>query len=126
MIDAAAVRAKFPGAFDGLSDAAIDSAIAEAVLMISADKWGDWYDLGLLYLTAHLLSLFNPDSDSGDAGAAGPVTSKRVGDVAVSYGFAASASPSSDTFFNSTIYGQRYLSLRLRIQGGPLVVQPGP
>lgn len=124
MITPADLKAKFPGAFDSLSDPDIQGAIDEAALMINESKWGTWYDLGLLYLSAHLLATFHPDASSGDAGAGGPVTSKRIGDVAVAYGSKASASPLFSSDLGSTAYGRRFLSLRLRVQGGPLVVEP--
>lgn len=122
MIVPADITAKFPGKFNSLADATIQLYIDEAVLVIIESKWGDWYDLGLLYYTAHLLSIMPVGSSGGSAGAAGPVTSRRVGDVSVSIAAAASA----DAFSNlsQTSYGIQFATYRRIIQGGPLVVPP--
>lgn len=114
MITAIQLKARFPSAFDSLSDDFLNLIIAEACEVILESKWGASYDRGLLYLTAHLAST---DSAPGSSGAAGPVTSKRIGDVSVSYGSAASVS-SSD--YASTTYGRRFLELRNIVQGGPI------
>lgn len=126
MIDRADIRTRFPDVFTDTDDDVMDMCIAEAVLLINVTKWGDFYDTGLLYLSAHLIVSTNPDQvNAGDAGAGGPVSSRRVGDVAVSYGSSASASSKSVADdFSSTAYGRRYLQYRRLIQGGPLAIQP--
>lgn len=126
MITLADIQARWPGTFDE-ADAAVGAAvIAEAGLTILESKWGDWYDIGMLYLSAHLLALTPGQSDYGDPDAAGPTTSRRVGDVAVSYSSLASeSSPLSDVALNATIFGRQYLAKRRVIQGGPLVASQG-
>lgn len=128
MIDRDDIKTRFPNVFTDADDDVMDACIAEAVLLIQESKWGDFYDIGLLYLSAHLIVATTPDqADAGDAGAGGPVTSRRVGDVAVTYGSTASASSSSSASaddFNSTVYGRRYLQYRRMLQGGPFVAEP--
>jgi len=122
MITPADITAKFPGVFDSLLDATVQLAIDEAALNINEDLWGDYYNLGLIYLSAHLLAVSVPGVLGGLAGAAGPVTSQGAGDVRVS--FAAGASAMSATFFGNTSYGQMYLQYRRTIQGGPKAIEP--
>jgi hypothetical protein len=122
MITPSQLQAKFPGVFDALSDAEIQLAIDEAALNIDEDLWGDYYDIGLYYLSAHILIATTPTALGGLAGASGPVTSQRAGAVSVS--FAAGASAVSASSYGSTGYGQQYLTYRRQIQGGPRAIEP--
>lgn len=125
MIVAADIKEKFPGVFDSLDDDLIELYIDESELVVLESKWGDFYDLGLLYLTAHLLLTMPKGATSGGAGAPGPVSSRRVGDVAVGYSTVGSGkAPISDLQLASTSYGQRYLYYRRLIQGSPHVAVP--
>jgi Protein of unknown function (DUF4054) len=112
-VTAAEFRAYFPGVFDTTSDTLINLRIAEAELNVNESVWGAKYELGLSYLTAHLLS--SVPSAPGNGGAVGPVTSKRIGDVAMSYGAVGSVS----TVYDSTSYGQRYEYYKSIVQSGP-------
>jgi hypothetical protein len=122
MITASDVKTRFPGVFDSLDDSFLEILIAEAALLISESLWGDHYNIGLLYLTAHLAST-TAGGSSGSPGAIGPITSRRVGDVAVTYASPAS-SPSNENY-TSTTYGQMYLSLRRIYQSGPVTTGYG-
>lgn len=113
LLTAAEFRAYFPGVFDSVSDALIDLRIAEAALQVLEARWGSFYALGLSYLTAHLLS--SVPSAPGNSGALGPVTSKRIGDVSVTYGAVGSVS----TVNGSTSYGQQYEYYKSIVQSGP-------
>lgn len=125
MIDRDDIKTRFPDVFTDTDDDVMDLCIVEAGLFIDEDKWGDLYDIGMMYLSAHLIVSTNPDQvNAGDAGAAGPVSSRRVGDVAVSYGSKASASAYSSEEYDSTVYGRHYLRLRRLIQGGPVIAEP--
>lgn len=55
-LDFDAFVARFPE-FKRASKAQVEAKIAEAELQVDACVWGAKYDLGLGYLTAHLLSL---------------------------------------------------------------------
>ncbi|MCW8965422.1 MAG: DUF4054 domain-containing protein [Candidatus Pacearchaeota archaeon] len=123
MITPSELQAKFPGVFDSLSDATIQLAIDEAVLNISESIWGDYYNLGLFYLTAHILVSTTPTALGGLAGAAGSVTSQRAGGVSVSFA-AASPGGSAISNFSSTGFGQTYQEYMRKLQCGPLAVEP--
>lgn len=99
--------------FDSVSDSLINLRITEAALQVLESMWGDYYELGLAYLTAHLLSSI--PSAPGNSGAVGPVTSKSIGDVKVTFGAVGSVS----TVYGSTSYGQRYEYYKSLVQGGP-------
>jgi hypothetical protein len=123
MITPSQLQAKFPEVFDALSDAVIQLAIDEAALNISEDLWGDFYDLGLYYLSAHILVSTTPSALGGLAGAAGPVSSQRAGAVSVS--FAAGASGGSANYsHSSTGYGSRYDMYMRQLQCGPIAIEP--
>ena len=55
-VTAAIIKAEFPE-FDELDDAVILPKIADAVLCVNAETWGDRADLGVKYMTAHLLAI---------------------------------------------------------------------
>lgn len=119
MITLTDIQARFPGAFDAVTDVQASLVIAEATREIVEDVWGESYDDGLLYLSAHLLTLFA--ASPGVGGGGGPVSSRRVGDVAVTFSTTRSASEVSSGQLGSTLFGQRFLQLRRRFQGGPSV-----
>ena len=92
--------------FDELDTTVIDAAIAEAGRRINAGQWGESKaDDGLTWLTAHLLKL----TQKGDALASGPLTSKRVGDVAASF---ATADIFKNSALGATAYGRYFLDLQ--------------
>lgn len=112
-VDEDEFRAYFPGVFDSVSDDLILKRIAEAELQVLESVWGTLYELGLAYLTAHLLSSI--PSAPGNSGAVGPVMSKRIGDVSVTFGAVGSVS----TVNSSTSYGQQYEYYKSIVQSGP-------
>lgn len=87
----------------------ITLALARAGRRCNADFWGALYDDAVLYLSAHLLMTEQPGA-SGATG--GPVTSKTVGSVSVSY--AAPAQSSSP--YAATPYGRLYAELLASIR----------
>jgi len=102
VVDADAIRTKFPQ-FSGLSDPDIAPALAEALEVVDESSWpASKYDLGVLYMTAHLLAEVYGD----EGGAAGPVSSKTEGRVSVSFAVSASTAPQGPN--SSTSYGRRY------------------
>ena len=77
-----------------------------AAAQMDSTLWGDLYDAGQTYLTAHLAQL-------GILGGSGPVTQETVGDLSVSY-----ASPKllgSSMFLTS--YGVEYERLSRLLSG---------
>jgi hypothetical protein len=102
--------------FATLSDARIQIFLDDAVLELDVVRWGDLYDRGLAALAAHFLAISERTSlagTTGGGGAIGPLASKSVGDVSLSYGWTGnSASGSRDqNYYLSTVYGQDYLRL---------------
>jgi hypothetical protein len=112
MITADSFKLRF-GNFACYTDEKIQVFIDEAVLILNEIWWGDKYNLGLNYLTAHLLSLSVKEESASNKAVAtsGPISSKSVDGVSVSF---SSYSPQDedDAFYMSTTYGQRYLQLR--------------
>jgi len=80
-----------------------EAAIADAELQVSADAWGSLYDLGVIHLAAHLLSVNHPEFVG-----AGTVQSESVGPLSRTY---AVATPSRNVIA-STPAGKEYLRVR--------------
>jgi len=123
VITAAQLKARFPGAFDSLSDAVANACIAEAAATILEATWGSDYDTGLLYLTAHLLERTVPKSGSplGPAAVSGQLKRWKAGDLEVEFAQYATGGSGLESDYRSTAYGCRYLELRRIHQGGPRV-----
>lgn len=102
-ITATNVKARAPE-FASLSDSVVEIFMDDASARIDLDMFGDLYDLGHLYLTAHLLSVAYPAL----ATASGPVQSETVGQVSRTY--AVSAASSSGGGYN-TKWGAEYKRL---------------
>lgn len=96
--------------FASLPPETIEGWLEIAGNWVDQGKWGSKYSTGLAYMAAHLIAT----SEKG--GAAGAVTSERVGNVAVSY-----AAPNSDDALASTGYGATFLSLRRSLVRSPMV-----
>ena len=98
-----------------VSDALFDAALAATSCMFNADAWGCHLLMGSIYATAHMLTL---QSQGTTGGSAGPVASRSMGPVAISY---ATATPDgTDAYWASTGPGRSYLMLRDQL--GPQVV----
>jgi len=100
-------RSRFPE-FDSTSDSVVELAIGDALNIYNL------CDHGVLYLTAHILSLHS-DSGVGGSGASvdggeGETTSESVGGVSAS--FKSMADRGDDTFYTSTAYGRMFMALK--------------
>lgn len=105
-VNASSFKAALPE-FASVDDAIVERWLAEATRHHNITQWGLKSDDGLIYLTAHLLASF---AQGGfDEPGAGPVTSEREGQVAVSYKV---SSVFTEDEFGSTKYGRRYASIR--------------
>ena len=100
-------RARFPE-FANTSDTTIDIYIQDAEIMVIESRWGQLFKMGVAYLSAHYLSLALK-SANGKSGAVNQVASKSVEGVSVSY--TTSQGTITEDYYQSTIYGQRYLNL---------------
>ena len=101
--------------------------ITNAQIGQSAAAWGSAYTLAMAYLAAHLMKLMPttaPETDN-PTDAAGPVTSKKAGDLAIGFqGLIGSGSAEKDDL-RATRYGKAYLALRrTRSARGPTTILP--
>ena len=114
MVIASDFKARFTE-FNSVDDARIDLFIEDAYLQVGS-TWGKLQDLGVLYLSAHLLTLATK-SASGISSAVDTVASKSVEGVSISY---ATQSPTNDkqAYYMTTTYGQRFLELSKMVNVG--------
>ena len=78
-----------------------------ASLQVNQSWFGDKSEWAIAFLAAHLISVNPQNGDNMQSG--GVVTSKREGDLAVSY---AGPSAGDDAELSRTSYGRQFLSLR--------------
>lgn len=105
-ITAADFKVRFPE-FVSISDTTITTMIGRAELRLNENLWGTWYDEGLYYLSAHFLGR---TFTSVQTGAAGPIASKSVGDVSISF-TNPTPTDAGEAFFLSTTYGAEFWSM---------------
>lgn len=106
-VTATDIQDHFPE-FEGLSETVINLWLTQAERRVNPTQWGDKADDAVLWLTAHLLAL-TQGLACGVSAASGPVTTKKVGDLSISYKV---PDEMSQTFLASTSYGQYYLTLK--------------
>ena len=114
---ASVLKARYPE-YGVVSDDLIDLILAEAALFVASSWASQDQQPALLALAAHMLAMEGePQRSDGAAGGssavAGPVSSAKVGDVAVTFkGWSASSTagtgPLAATYME-TAYGQRFL-----------------
>jgi hypothetical protein len=112
-------KTRFPE-FDSVTDARVQLFIDDAELEVDEDRWGDLYDKGVCYLTAHLLYIAE-QSSAGQGEGGGPLSTKTVGDVSLSFGSYLTAD-SKAAVFNSTSYGQEYYRLMMMVGMGAVAI----
>jgi hypothetical protein len=113
MADLAYFRQKYP-AFAALDDSKVQFHLDDVLPMLEVSRWGNIYDRGHAALAAHELQLSllrEQDGQSGGGGGLFPLTSKSVGDVSFSFG-APSFNNADDAYYQSTTYGQDYVTMR--------------
>lgn len=99
---------------------AVAKISVEAQLSLSAawlsSAWGDWYSEGVLYNTAHNVSMdvqMNSALNGGQQAAAGPVTSSSGAGLSISFEAAKYQGISAtDSWYMKTAFGQKFLHLR--------------
>ena len=92
--------------------------------MLPADRWSDLFTYGTQLFVAHHLTVGKRDQLAAEAGGVsgeikGPITSKSVDKVSVSYS-SQSVALKDGGFWNSTSYGVRFLQLARMIGSGPI------
>lgn len=116
-------RTRFEGQFDLVSDARIEFWLEDAQLEVGAQAWGTLHEKGVMLLAAHLLQLELDRQDDDESGSItmNRVTSKKVGDVSVSFA-RATADSSDEDWYLLTDYGAEYLRLKRRAGMGAVAV----
>jgi hypothetical protein len=109
------MRAEFPKDFAADTDDVLQRSIDRAYRQIG-DAWGELADDGALYLAAHLRAV----AKRGMNGASGMVTSKKVGEVEVTYAPAETSAGS----LGSTGYGMEFLRMMYALPGARIAVDP--
>jgi len=112
-------------------DEVVDTFLEVAASLHDAGAWGIPFGTAMIYFASHLLSKVYPDgvgSSGGSGAGGGAVTSKKAGDLAVSFG-SASAGVMGGTYVGDvslmeTTYGRLYLHIRGgRADRGPTLVR---
>lgn len=90
--------------------------------LISQDRFGDLYTQAVELFTAHNITLSAQNVAASSAGglpggAGGPIASKAVGSVSVSYDNASVMLPNAG-HWNQTVYGRQYIQLTRLIGQG--------
>ncbi len=105
---------RFPE-FDSVDDARVQLFLDDATLEVSKSNWGKLYDKGVLYLTAHELSIGTATAN-GASGGIKSEASKSVGNVSVSYG--SLNYNEYDNYYTTTAYGKKYIDMKNRLKVG--------
>lgn len=97
--------------FNGRADR--NDYINFATLQVNQTTFGDKYDLAGAYMAAHMMTL-NPETGQGTSNTgSGFITSKKEGDLAMSYAQPKSnSSGGGDAILSQTSYGQQFIGLR--------------
>lgn len=96
-------------------NSAVEYHLTFSAKLINTARWGNLADDGVQLMAAHFLNLERRSMDAADRGevpgtATGPISSRSVDKVSVSYDTNASIEPGAG-HWNLTVYGQRYRSL---------------
>ena len=112
---------RFPE-FAAVDPARIQFFLDDALCEVGEAAWGTLYEKGVFLLTAHFLVLDGALDDTDDDGTdESRVTSRKVGDVQVSFARASSTDPTED-WYRQTKYGSDYLRLKMRVGMGAVAV----
>ncbi|AIO25501.1 DUF4054 domain-containing protein [Burkholderia cepacia] len=103
-------------------DAVIQIWMTVSVSLVNPERWQELTDIGIGLCTAHHVALSMRDQNAAAVGAVpgqvtGPQSAKSVDKVSASYDTAAVAIKDGG-FWNSTMYGIRYLSLAMMMGAG--------
>lgn len=109
-----------------IADDTVETYLALGAKRHTATAFGVLYTEAMCFWAAHVIER-TPGLGSVDANTSGPVTSRRAGRQAESYGgFTFDGGSLSDQELMTTTYGQRYLDIRnSRAATAPRVVRVG-
>ncbi|MBP6018793.1 MAG: DUF4054 domain-containing protein [Burkholderiaceae bacterium] len=113
------LKARYPE-FKEADDTQVGLAISDAALEVHQKAWGKFYQVGVLALAAHNLSLSRRRGGMGAGALTGPLVGKKVGEIQLNYAAPPIASM-DEAMYASTAYGQRYVQL-LNLVGMPIGV----
>ena len=84
----------------------------ELATIQTGECWfGDKYEWAIAYLAAHFISLSQLSQSGATSGGGGPITSKKEGDLSVTFGKSGGNSPTDKDSLLETPYGRQYLTL---------------
>ena len=111
MITIANFKLKFKE-FACKTDDEVQIFLDEAVVVLNEAFWDTKYDLGLYYLTAHLLALSDRmvSTSTKAVATAGPIAGRSVDGVSITYAVTDLQSAGAE-YYRQTLYGQRYWNL---------------
>lgn len=116
-VTALEIRTFGGAAFSAVAEADVQKWLDYVSRKLDASVWSTDLDDATTFLTLHYVQQFVLSGGAG--GAAGPVASVKVGNVAVAY---AGASGGADPNYSTTAWGNAYLTLRNAMQQTPLIV----
>ena len=102
------------GAFAAVPDDTVDAYLRSAAVQVPASKWDACANEAQALLAAHMLAMDSRAAASG-TDVAGPATSKRTGDEAISFAGPTAATSVGDGGLAQTSYGMEYLRMRAQL-----------
>ncbi|MBR8464285.1 DUF4054 domain-containing protein [Campylobacter sp. faydin G-24] len=115
-MNSTALKIRYPE-FKEIDNDLINAVIDEAKNEINRRNWGRFYESGVLALAGHLLFLQGALKQGGamEGTAVKEVASKTVGSLSISYSSAKTGFESESGSYYLSIYGQRFLELKSKI-----------
>lgn len=106
-------------------DGALNELIEEAELQVGATPFGEYWQLAVVYLALHMLTMTLGEA-SGPGGASGPIVGKRAGEVSINWSSSMQyPMGEGDSNLRLTKYGREFLRLRNKRPGIKMVITKG-
>lgn len=121
-ITAASLKASLPE-FASISDAVVEFWLATCAKELNGDRWGESYDDGHLFLTAHSMVRGGVlASNAGSAQPSGPLASVTIGSVSKSYAVASGDVGGIDGDLELTAYGKIFKRKMRSLMRSPVLL----
>ena len=93
-------KARYPE-FDSVADARVQTFLDEAQLEVGSGPWGTLYEKGVFLLTAHMIVIDQRNQAAGGSSSVsvGQLTSRKVGDVSVTFASQSTSPDGSDEWY---------------------------